>query len=105
MTTDPAALAREVLDAAHEDETITVCTIPDNTAAALARAVIELTARLGAYREENTRHRERIARVEVLADLYDANARLEMRGGDVSESINTRAIADRIRTALNGGEK
>ena len=51
MTTDPTALAREVLDAAHEDETITVCTIPDNKVAALARAVIELTARLDAYRD------------------------------------------------------
>lgn len=37
---DPATIAREVLDMAHEDDTITVCTIPDNKAAALARAVI-----------------------------------------------------------------
>lgn len=36
---DPAAIAREVLDLTHEDDTITVCTIPDNKAAALARAV------------------------------------------------------------------
>ena len=105
MSTDPTALARKVLDAVHEDETVTVCTIPDNKTATLARAVIELTAELDAYREENTRHRERIARVEVLAGLYDANARLEMREGDVSESINTRATADRIRTALNGDNK
>ena len=34
MSTGPTALAREVLDAAHEDETVTVCTIPDNKAAA-----------------------------------------------------------------------
>ena len=39
---DPAAIAREVLETAHEDETITVCTIPDNKAAALARAVIRV---------------------------------------------------------------
>ena len=39
---DPATIAREVLDMAHEDDTITVCTIPDNKAAALARAVIRL---------------------------------------------------------------
>ena len=46
---DPATIAREVLDMAHEDDTITVCTIPDNKAAALARAVIraaELADRL-----------------------------------------------------------
>ena len=42
MSIDPTALAREVLDAAHEDETITVCTIPDNKVAALARAVIRM---------------------------------------------------------------
>ena len=42
MSTDPVTLAREVLETAHEDETITVCTIPDNKAAALARAVIRV---------------------------------------------------------------
>ena len=48
---DPATIAREVLDMAHEDDTITVCTIPDNKAAALARAVIraaELADRMDA---------------------------------------------------------
>ena len=39
-TPEPVALAREVLALAHEDETVTVCTIPDNTVAALARAVV-----------------------------------------------------------------
>ena len=43
---DPATIAREVLDMAHEDDTITVCTIPDNKAAALARAVIDLTTKV-----------------------------------------------------------
>ena len=47
MSTDPTALAREVLDAAHEDETITVCTIPDNKVAALARAVLRMDALAG----------------------------------------------------------
>ena len=42
MSTDPTALAHEVLDDAHEDETVTVCTIPDNKVAALARAVIRV---------------------------------------------------------------
>ena len=105
MTTadrDPLTLAREVLDLTHEDETVTVCSVPDNKAAALARAVIELDAELDAYREDNTRHREGRARMEALADQYDAEARLERREGDVSESINTQATADRIRAALNG---
>ena len=102
MSTDPTALAREVLDAAHEDETVTVCTIPDNKAAALARAVIELTARLDAERFAHANAAMRIKCVEALADQYDAEARLERREGDVSESINTQATADRIRTALNG---
>jgi len=39
-TPEPVTLAREVLALAHEDETVTVCTIPDNTVAALARAVV-----------------------------------------------------------------
>ena len=39
---DPLTIAREVLDLAHEDDTITVCTIPDNKTAALARAVIRM---------------------------------------------------------------
>ena len=97
MTTDPTALAREVLDAAHEDETITVCTIPDNKVAALARAVIELTARLDAYREENTRHREKIARMEALADELEATAQPGTFTGG-----RQLYCAHRIRTALNG---
>ena len=39
---DPLTLAREVLDLTHEDETVTVCSVPDNKAAALARAVIRV---------------------------------------------------------------
>ena len=39
---DPATIAREVLETAHEDDTITVCTIPDNKTAALARAVLRM---------------------------------------------------------------
>ena len=45
---DPATIAREVLDMAHEDDTITVCTIPDNKAAALARAVCRTVPALDA---------------------------------------------------------
>ena len=40
--TDPLTIAREVLETAHEDDTITVCSVPDNKAAALARAVIRM---------------------------------------------------------------
>ena len=99
---DPLTIAREVLDLTHEDETVTVCSVPDNKVAALARAVNELTAERDAYIEENMRLREVRARMAALADQYDAEARLERREGNVSESINTQATADRIRTALNG---
>lgn len=70
----------------------------------LARVVQSLTAEVDAYREENTRLREQTARMEALADQYDAEARLEMREGDVTESINTQITADRIRAALNRGD-
>ena len=39
---DPVTVAREVLELAHEDETVTVCSVPDNKVAALARAVIRM---------------------------------------------------------------
>ena len=39
---DPVPLAREVLETAYEDDTITVCSVPDNKVAALARAVIRV---------------------------------------------------------------
>ena len=42
MSPDPVTLAREVLDLTHEDETVTVCSVPDNKVAALARAVIRM---------------------------------------------------------------
>ena len=42
MTEWTNALAREVLDLTHEDETVTVCSVPDNKVAALARAVIRM---------------------------------------------------------------
>ena len=44
-------LAREVLDMAHDDDTVTVCTIPDNKAAALARAVCRTVPALDAVLE------------------------------------------------------
>ena len=83
---DPATIAREVLETAHEDETITVCTIPDNKAAALAHAVIDLTTK--------------VERVEALAETWEEAARLvEARGGD-AETV--RDLLQDIRDALNG---
>lgn len=35
---DPLTIAREVLETAHEDETVTVCSVPDNKVAARAFA-------------------------------------------------------------------
>lgn len=64
----PVDLAREVLDLAHEDEIVTVCSVPDNKAAALASAVQSLTAEVDAYREETTRLREQVTRIKALAE-------------------------------------
>lgn len=75
---DPVTLAREVLDLTHEDETVTVCSVPDNKAAALARAVL---------------------RVEELADRLDAEA---YRMGSRGVAFTARAFAAEIRDALNG---
>ena len=49
--TDPLTIAREVLETAHEDDTITVCTIPDNKAAALAHTVRRTVPALDAVLE------------------------------------------------------
>lgn len=79
---DPVALAREVLDLAHEDETVTVCSVPDNKVAALARAAL---------------------RVDALADLLDHEADSRRAAGqDPFEVMTIRQEAARIRAALNG---
>ena len=75
---DPATIAREVLDMAHEDDTITVCSVPDNKVAALARAVI---------------------RVDELADRLDAEAKRE---GPHGVMFVSHAYATEIRNALEG---
>ena len=74
MTEWTNALAREVLDLTHEDETVTVCSVPDNKVAALARAVI---------------------RVEALADLwesvvssYDYEAAMQNAATDIRAVLN-----------------
>lgn len=69
--TDPVTLAREVLELAHEDETVTVCSVPDNKVAALARAVIDLTARLDAERFAHANTAVKVKNVEELADRLD----------------------------------
>ena len=94
MTTaarNPITLAREVLETAHEDETVTVCSVPDNKAAALARAVIELTAT--------------VKRVEALADDMDHDAGILDQTDDLRLHLiaaTHREDATRLRTALNG---
>ena len=91
MTADPVTLAREVLETAHEDDTITVCSVPDNKAAALARAVIELTAT--------------VKRVEALADDMDHDAGILDQTDDLRLHLiaaTHREDATRLRTALNG---
>ena len=78
---DPLTIAREVLDLTHEDETVTVCSVPDNKAAALARAVI---------------------RVEALADRLDVVANELEADGEDGYADAARTDAHSIRAALNG---
>ena len=78
---DPMTIAREVLDLAHEDETVTVCSVPDNKVAALARAVIAAVELAEELRE--------VARESYQVDMDDA--------GDAYQ-----AAADLILAALNG---
>ena len=82
-TTEAADLARIILADSEPDRPMDLYTLNVHEARTLARAV---------------------ARVEALADGYDAEARLEMREGDVTDSINTQATADRIRAALKGDD-
>ena len=113
MTTDPVTLAREVLETAHEDETVTVCSVPDNKAAALAHAVIDLTAK--------------VARVEALEAALEKVLKLHPRvvvlladpefGQMEDEAICGACIVNHepadwpcpnvtaITTALNGGDQ
>lgn len=118
MSTDPTALAREVLeaqaafdrdaeDAAHYGE---VCDrlneVVDRAAPTLARAVIDLTAERDAYREENTCLREDRARAEI--DLTDMVERMEALADELdreaSEHMDRPVYSrsgTRIRAALN----
>ena len=82
---DPLTIAREVLETAHEDETVTVCSVPDNKTAALARAVIRL-ADLADDLDEDA--------------VYVRNAFNGIEGRRRAEE--RRSAAARIRAALNG---
>jgi len=84
-----------VLDLTHEDETVTVCSVPDNKTAALARAVIDLTAERDAYREQE-------ARVIALADRLDVVANELEADGEDGYADAARTDAHSIRAALNG---
>ena len=53
---DPLTIAREVLDLTHEDETVTVCSVPDNKVAALARAVLRVDALADRLDDGHLRH-------------------------------------------------
>ena len=85
---DPLTLAREVLETAHEDETVTVCSVPDNKTAALARAVIDLTTK--------------VERMEALADRLDVVANELEADGEDGYADAARTDAHSIRAALNG---
>ena len=78
---DPVPLAREVLETAYEDETVTVCSVPDNKVAALARAVI---------------------RVDELADRLDVIANELEADGEDGYADAARTDAHSIRAALKG---
>ena len=108
MTTDPTTLAREVLETAHEDETVTVCSVPDNKAAALARAVIDLTARLDAERFAHANTAVKVKRMKALADDMDHDADLLDQTDDLRLHLiaaTHREDATRLRTALNGDDR
>ena len=85
---DPLTIAREVLDLTHEDETVTVCSVPDNKAAALANTVIDLTAK--------------VERMEALADRLDVVANELEADGEDGYADAARTDAHSIRAALNG---
>ena len=98
---DPLTLAREVLETAHEDETVTVCSVPDNKVAALAHAVIDLTAQLDAERFAHANTAVKVKNVEALVGrLFDAEADPMVSRGGVF--ISRLVAAHLIRAALNG---
>ena len=77
MTTaarDPLTIAREVLDLTHEDETVTVCSVPDNKVAALARAVIAVADLADLW--------------ESVVSSYDYEAAMQNAAMDLRDALN-----------------
>ena len=72
--TDPLTIAREVLDLAHEDETVTVCSVPDNKVAALARAVIAVAELADLW--------------ESVVSSYDYEAAMQNAAMDLRAALN-----------------
>ena len=72
--TDPLTIAREVLDLAHEDETVTVCSVPDNKVAALARAVIAVAELADLW--------------ESVVSSYDYEAAMQNAAMDLRNALN-----------------
>ena len=96
MTTadrDPLTIAREVLETAHEDDTITVCSVPDNKTAALARAVIDQADALD-------RVREALRRLEGGHHLHGGTCTCGVRS-DRARDL-TEHLTGIVRAALNG---
>lgn len=93
--TDPATLAHAVLDTVVPDVPwkIQLQEFQARAAAAptLARAVIDLTAK--------------VERVEALADRLENEAAYEASRGDTWDATCIRAEARRIRRALNGDDQ
>ena len=110
MSTDPTALAREVLDdelewgaldPGHHPEGRAAVYRMANHAPALARAVIELTARLDAERFAHANTGVKVKNVEALVGrLFDAEADPMVYRGGVF--ISRLVAANLIRAALNG---
>ena len=71
----------------------------------LARAVIDLTARLDAERFAHANTAVKVKRVEDLADRLDNEAAYEASRGDGWDATCIRAEARRIRRALNGDDQ
>ena len=102
MTTadrDPLTIAREVLDderawaaldPGHHPEGQAAVYRLANAAPTLARAVIDLTAK--------------VERMEALADRLENEAAYEASRGDTWDATCIRAEARRIRKALNGDD-
>ena len=71
----------------------------------LARAVIDLTARLDAERFAHANTAVKVKRIEELSDRLEHEAAYEASRGDTWDATCIRAEARRIRRALNGDDQ